>query len=89
MNFVKISKNTFSNKTPAVVASEIWEIVKLTTLQRNLLIEVTGSRESDNYARNVYIKVFLEVTVPWILVPSKILHQNTNKLVGKYLQLVR
>ena len=57
--FCEISKNTFSNRTPPVVASERWKIVKPITLQRTFFTQVTGNRVSDHYARNVYIKVFL------------------------------
>ena len=84
--FCEISKNTFSNRTPPVAASERWKIVNPITLQRNFLTEVTGNRISNHYARNVYIKVFLYTAVPWMLVPSKILHQNINKFVRKYAQ---
>ena len=78
--FCEISKNTFSNRTPPVAASVRWKTVKLITLQINFFTEVAGNRVSDHYARKVYIKVFLEVAVLWMLVPSKILHQN-NKFV--------
>ena len=57
--FCEISKNTFSNRTPPVVASERWKIGKPITLQRTFFTQVTGNRVSDHYARNVYIKVFL------------------------------
>ena len=46
-------------RTPPVVASERWKIVKAITLQRNFLTQVTGNRVSDHYARNFYRKVFL------------------------------
>ena len=46
------------------------KIVKPITLQRNFL-EVTGSRVSYHYARNIYIKVFIEIAIPWMLVQSK------------------
>ena len=46
------------------------KIVKPITLQRNFL-EVTGSRVSYPYARNIYIKVFIEIAIPWMLVQSK------------------
>ena len=45
--------------------------------------EVAGNRVSDYYARNIYIKVSLEIAVPWILLTSKILYQNS-KFVQKY-----
>ena len=35
-----------------------------------LFTEVTGNRVSDHYARNVYIKVFLKIAVPWRIIPS-------------------
>ena len=34
-------------------------------------------------------KVFLKIAIPWMLMPSKILHQSINKFVGKYVQQVR
>ena len=68
-----------------MATSEKWKIVKPITLHRTFFTQVTGNRVSDHYARNVYIKVFLEIAVLWMLVPSKILHQN-NKFVRKYLQ---
>ena len=30
--------------------------------------EVTGTRVSDHYSRNIYIKVFLKIAVLWILI---------------------
>ena len=54
----------------------------------NLFTGVTGNRVSDHYARIVYIKVFLEIAVPWMLMPSEILYQNVIKFVQKYLQQV-
>ena len=41
-----------------MAASEIMKIVKLIILQRNFPPEVTRSRDSDHYARNVNIKVY-------------------------------
>ena len=35
--------------------------------EKHFFSEVTGNRVSDHYARNIYIKVFLKVAVPWIL----------------------
>ena len=85
VNFAKFPRAPFSNKTPPVAASEKWTIVKPITLQRTFFTQVTGNRVSDHYARNIYVKVFLEIAVLWMLVPSKILHQN-NKIIRKYLQ---
>ena len=48
--FCKISKYSFSNKTPPVAATERWKIVMEMTMQRVFFTQVT--------ARNV-IKVFL------------------------------
>ena len=75
-----------SNRTPPLAASKRWKIVKLITLQINLFTKVTGNRVSNYCARNVCKKVFLKIAVPWLLMPSKILHQSINKYVGKYLQ---
>ena len=50
--FYNISKNTFSNITPPVIASEKWRTVKLVTLQRNFFAEGTGNMVNDHYARN-------------------------------------
>ena len=46
MNFAKFlrTKNTFSNRTPPVAASERWKIVKPITLQINFFTEVTGNK---------------------------------------------
>ena len=52
-------KNTFSNTTPPVVASERWKIIKAITFQRIFFTQVTGNRLSDHYARNVFRKIFL------------------------------
>ena len=82
--FCQISKNTFSNRTPPVVAIERWKIVKRLTLQRNFFTQATGNGIGDYYARNVYIKVFLLIAGLWMLVSSKILHQN-NKFVYIYI----
>ena len=78
--FCKISKNTFSNRTPPVGPSEKWTIVKPITLQITFFTQVAGNRVSDHYARNLYIKIFLQVANLWMSVPLKILHQN-NKIV--------
>ena len=43
--------------------------------------EVTGNKASDHYLRNIYIKVFLRIAVPWILVILKIF---INKLVYSF-----
>ena len=61
MNFAKFlrTKNTFSNRTPPVAASERWKIVRPITLQRNFITQVTRNRVRDYFARNVYIKFFL------------------------------
>ena len=61
MNFAKFlrTKNTFSNRTPPVAASERWKIVRPITLQRNFITQVTRNRVRDYYARNVNIKFFL------------------------------
>ena len=32
-------------------------------MQGNFFTEVTGNRVSDDYARNIYIKVFLKIAV--------------------------
>ena len=56
--FREISKNTFSNRTPRVAATERWKIVKPITMQRNFFTQVTGNRVSHHYALNV-IKVFV------------------------------
>ena len=48
-----------------------------------LFTEVTGNRVGDNYARNIYIKVSIKITVLCILLAPKILHQN-NKVVLNY-----
>ena len=70
--FCKISKNTFSNRTPPVAATERWKSIK--PLQRIFLTQVTGNRVNDHYAGNVYIKVFLYIAILWMLVSPKILH---------------
>ena len=57
--FCKIPKNTFSNRTHPVAASEKWKIVKPITLQRTFFTQVTRNKVSDRYARNIYIKIFL------------------------------
>ena len=57
--FCENSQNTFSNRTPPVVAFERWKIVKPITLQINFLTGVSGNRVNDHYARNVYIEVTL------------------------------
>ena len=85
MNFAKFPRAPFFNRTPPVAASEKWTTVKPIALQRTFFTQVTGNWVSDHYARNVYIKIFLEIAVLWMLVPSKILRQN-NKIVRKYLQ---
>ena len=36
--------------------------------------KVTGNRVSDHYARNIYLKKYLKVAVPWILLTSKRLY---------------
>ena len=56
--FCEISKNTFSNRTPRVAATERWKTVKPITMQRNFFTQVTGNRVSHHYALNV-IKVFV------------------------------
>ena len=43
--------------------------------------EVIGNRVSDNYARNIYSKVFLKIAVSWILTTSKILVKTLAKLL--------
>ena len=69
-----------------MAAFKTWKIAKPITLQRNILHKVTGISGINHYARNVYIKVFLKISVPCLLIPLKIFHQSINKLVGKYLQ---
>ena len=39
--------------------------------EKCLFSEVIGNRVSDHDARNIYIKVFLKVAVPWILFDIK------------------
>ena len=46
------------------------------TSGRLLLFRV--NKVSDHCARNIYIKVFLWIIVPWMLVPSKILRISKN-----------
>ena len=82
--FREISKSTFCNRTPSVAASERWKFVKPIILRMNFFAQVTGSRVSDHYARNVYRKVFLKIAVLWMLVPSKILHKTINSLENTY-----
>ena len=48
--------------------------------------EVFGNRVSDYYVRNIYIEVFLQIALLWILVPSRLPHQNISKVVQKYIQ---
>ena len=57
--------------------------MKLLTLQRNFS-EVTGSRVSYHYARNIYIKVFLYIVVLWMLGPSKCFIETTNLFENTY-----
>ena len=62
------------------------------TSGRLLLFRV--NRVSDHYARSIYVKVFLWIIVPWMLVPSKILRiskntWNISKFIRKYLLQVR
>ena len=57
--FCEISRNTFSNRTLPVAASETWKIVTPIVLWRNFFTEITGNKVNDHYARNVYIKIFL------------------------------
>ena len=52
--------------------------------QKRSFTEVTGNRVSDHFARNIYIKVSVEIAVSWILLTTKILHQNIIKFVRKY-----
>ena len=52
--------------------------------QKCSFTEVTGNRVSDHFARNIYIKVSVEIAVSWILLTTKILHQNIIKFVRKY-----
>ena len=85
VNFAKFPRARFSNRTSAVAASEKWTIAKPLTLQKTFFTQVTGNRVSDRYARSVYIKVFLQIPVLWMLLPLKMLYQN-NKIVWKYKQ---
>ena len=59
---------------------EFCEMFENTFLQntsgRLLLFRV--NKVSDHCARNIYIKVFLWIIVPWMLVPSKILRISKN-----------
>ena len=82
--YCEISKNTFSNRTLPVAASERWKIVKPITLQRNLFTKVTGNRVSDHYARNFYVKVFLQIAVLWMLCHQKYFIKTTNSFENTY-----
>ena len=54
----KLVKKSSMNENMIFIA---WEHVS-----EKLFREVTGSRVSDHYARNTYLKVFLKITVQWI-----------------------
>ena len=45
----------------------------------NIAEKVTGNSVSDHCTKNIYIKVFLKIANPWILVTSKILYLNITK----------
>ena len=41
--------------------------------EKSFQTKVIGNRVSDHYARNIYLKVYLKIAVPWIILTSKIL----------------